>query len=386
MHAGLSAGEGRRRLWVMACLPSLFLLPCGALPVFQGSLDKGGEEGVGLRGLGLELRVVLHAYEPWVVHHFHNFHEACLRVHSPNAQACSSELLAVAPIKLKTVPVAFHHGVHTVGGKGMRAWLEAAFVGTEAHGATLCSDAFLLLHDVNHGVFCARGELRAVGLVKTAGVARELDDSHLHPEAEAVVGNVLLTCVAHGENLALDAPVSKATRDKDAVEVFEGARTLPFQIFRGEADDLHATVVGDAPVDERFVNGFIGVLQVDVFANDADAYAVCGEFQFAHDVLPIVEIAWFGGDVETAHDKLVQVLACKGERKLVDGGFHITAFDDGVDGNIAIKAEFPPHVHGHRMLCATDEDVRLDADFTELGDALLRRFCLQLACRLQEGD
>ena len=45
--------------------------------------------------------------------------------------------------------------------------------------------------------------------------------------------------------------------------------------------------LADAAVDDRLVDRFVGVLQLDVFADDADAHAMLRRDEFADDFLPV---------------------------------------------------------------------------------------------------
>ena len=74
------------------------------------------------------------------------------------------------------------------------------------------------------------------------------------------------------------------------------------------------------------------------------------------------------------------------ERQLVDRGLHIHLLDDGLHGHVAKHAELLAHLGRERVIAAADEEVRLDADLTQLRDGLLRRLRLQFARSLQVRD
>ena len=66
-----------------------------------------------------------------------------------------------------------------------------------------------------------RVELGRVGVIRTESRARELDDHALHAHAEAERRHTALAAEAGRLHFALDAPVSEAARNDDAVEADE---------------------------------------------------------------------------------------------------------------------------------------------------------------------
>ena len=70
---------------------------------------------------------------------------------------------------------------------------------------------------------------------------------------------------------------------------------------------MHRGVVGDACVDDRFVNGFVSVLQLDVFTDHADFDFVSGRFEAAYHVVPDFHVAVGGVEVEVFDHQVVEV-------------------------------------------------------------------------------
>src|SRR5690606_26514690 len=104
-----------------------------------------------------------------------------------------------------------------------------------------------------------------------ADVPGELDGRDLHAEADAEIRDVAFTGILGGEDLALDAAVAEAAGDQDAVDVADDRfRAVLLDRLGLYADDVDLGVVMRAGVDQRFVDRFVGVLQLDVFAGDGD--------------------------------------------------------------------------------------------------------------------
>ena len=59
-------------------------------------------------------------------------------------------------------------------------------------------------------------------------------------------------------------------------------------------------------MDDRFVNRFVGVLQFDVFADDADAHPMLRRDQLADDLLPMRHVGGRRIELQQAADEIVQ--------------------------------------------------------------------------------
>ena len=275
---------------------------------------------MGLVRLGLELRVALHAEEPRVALQLGDLHQAAFRVPAADDQAGLLEAGEVIVIHLEAVTVALGHDFLAVGLARERAGLEFAVVSAEPHRAALQDNVALLVHQRDDRVRRFHIELDGVGVFQPQHVARELDDRDLQPEAQAVIGNPVFPRVAGGGDLALDAPVAKAAGDQNTVELLKfGQPGLRLEVFGVDADDFHARLVGDAGVAEGFVDGFIGVLQLDVFADHADLHLVLGRLDAADDLGPDILRVGAGLEPELVHDELIKALLLQHEGQLVDG-------------------------------------------------------------------
>src|SRR5207253_5279272 len=66
-------------------------------------------------------------------------------------------------------------------------------------------------------------ELGAVRAAETGDVAREFDGGELHAEADAQIGNAVLTRIADRAHLALGTALAEAARDEDRVHLLQAA-------------------------------------------------------------------------------------------------------------------------------------------------------------------
>ena len=97
-------------------------------------------------------------------------------------------------------------------------------------------------------------------------------DGALHAQADAEERDPVLAGEADRLDLAVDAALAEAAGHQHAVDPGERlarplrARSPPPR----SADDPHPRVVGDAGVVERLVDRLVGVVVLDVLADDGD--------------------------------------------------------------------------------------------------------------------
>src|SRR6185312_5819308 len=163
-------------------------------------------------------------------------------------------------------------------------------------------------------------------------------------------------------------------------------RAVAFNFLGIDALDFHAAIVGDAAMNNGFVNGFVGVLQADVFADDTDAHAMLRRDEFANDFLPMRHVGRAGFEMQQAADNLVHVLALEHERHFVNAVVDVLFLDDGFERDVAKEGNFLANFFIQRKFAAANQHVRGDADFAELGDGLLGGLGLEFSGGLNERD
>ena len=157
-------------------------------------------------------------------------------------------------------------------------------------------------------------------------------------------------------------------------------RAVALDVLGVHADDFYGAVVADPRVRERFVNGFIGVLQVDVLADDGDFHlpAFRGDEPADYGV-PRRHVAFGRVDSELVHDEPVHPLFGEHQREFIYGMLHIHLLNHRFLLYVAEERKLLAHIVGHGLFGAADEYVGLYADFAQLRNALLRGFCFELA-------
>src|SRR6478672_6705495 len=128
-------------------------------------------------------------------------------------------------------------------------------------------------------------------VVETTDVARELDNRRLHPETDAEKrksrGARLTDCLDHSFHAAYAEP----TGNEESIDVAEhllGAFAAR-EILARHPLNVDADVVGDATVNERFVDALITVGVVGVLPDDGNANTLMGHENALHDFAPCRE-------------------------------------------------------------------------------------------------
>ena len=151
--------------------------------------------------------------------------------------------------------------------------------------------------------------------------------------------------------------------------------------------DLHLGAVVEAGVAQRLDHRQIGVGQVDVLADDADADGPDGGVDLADQTLPVGEVDGVGGlvELEQPEDVAVEPLLVEDERDLVD----VVGVDrrhHRLDGHVAQQRDLALEVVGDHPVRAAHDDVGLDAPAAQLGDRVLGGLGLLLAGRAEVGN
>ncbi len=131
--------------------------------------------------------------------------------------------------------------------------------------------------------------------------------------------------------------------------------------------DFHTAIVGHAAVDDRFVNRFVSVLQLDIFAHHTDADAMLRRDELADDFLPVRHLGWRHVQAQKVAHQVVHALTLEHERHLVNRMVHVFLLDHGLEWHVAIQGDFLTKLLVERFLAAANDDVRGDANLAQLG-------------------
>ena len=100
--------------------------------------------------------------------------------------------------------------------------------------------------------------------------------------------------------------------------------------------------------------------------------------------MPFSKIQSLGfGQSQSIHDHLIEFVLDKIERNLINGEVGVAFLDDAFVGHVAKERDFGEFFLRNRLFGATHNKIWLNANFTELPNAVLSRFGLQLARGLE---
>src|SRR5690606_31311609 len=181
-----------------------------ALLRFLRSLHEGDEQRVRILDRALILGVELRADIERVVLDLHDLYQARFRIDAGWYHASFVELRQERIIELVAMAMALADMVAVVNLRNAAAFLQVAGIRAKAHGAAHLGNGLLLLHHRNHCIVGIGRHLRAVRVLQAKDVPRELHAGHLHAEADAKEGNLLLPRDADRLDLAFNAARAEA--------------------------------------------------------------------------------------------------------------------------------------------------------------------------------
>src|SRR5579863_7473583 len=231
-------------------------------------LDEGLEQRMGLEGLRLQLRMELDANEPRMLGQLDDLGQDSIGGHAREAEAGRFQPFLVVDVDLIAVPVALADPVAAVDGTDLAVGLEPAVIGAEPHAAAEITTFVAPLDQVAAHPFghqaddrlVGRTELGRVRLADAGEVSRPFDHGHLHPEADAEIGNPAFSREAGRMDLAFRPALSEPARHQDAMHAFQVVHgVFAFEDLGIDPVEAHLDVVGDAAMDERLAQGFVGI-------------------------------------------------------------------------------------------------------------------------------
>ena len=325
----------------------------------------------------------LAAQEPRVIGDFNDFHQCAIGGLAAENHAHIRKAFAVGIVEFVAVAVAFVDIGCFVGFESVRPFRNGAGIRAEAHGPSLVAFRIAALHglfaeivpfghQVDELVLGERVEFFGVGFLDADDVAGEFDDRALHTEADPEEGHIVFTGIPDGFDFPFDAAVPEAAGHEDAVSAFEGlCDVFGGHLFGIHIAQIHGDPVGDAAMHQRFVKALVGFLQFDILADDGDGDPALRILDVVDQLFPRLKLGVAGGQAQHDGDLLIQPFLIEFQGQFVDVA-HIHGGKHGVLVHIAEQGDFGAEVGGDGLFAAAEDDVRLDADRTELLDAVLR--------------
>src|SRR5579875_162893 len=340
--------------------------------IFDAGSDEGGEERVGREGLGLEFGMKLAADEPGMVGNFDDFDVHAVGSFAGDAEAGSGQRLFVIAIEFVAMAMTLGNFGLAVGFGGERAGLEFAGPGAKPHGAAHFVHAEKLAQLVNHAMRSAGVEFGAIGAIELRHLTRIFDGSALHSEANAEERHLAGARVGDGIDHAGNAALSETAGNQDPIDMMQqalgsGGRVdiLGFNPF-----DDDALAIGEAAMDESFAKAFVGVFQLNILPDHADANLALRMLKSFEHGEPAAQVARRRLQVQKLQQLFVEALGSERERDFVNVG-DVGGGNDGRFGHVAEQRDFSFQIGAQRAIAAANQDIGLNTDAEEFLDAVL---------------
>ena len=214
-----------------------------------------------------------------------------------------------------------------------------------------------------------------------------LNHHALQTQAQAQRRNTMLARPPQSTKLALDAPNAEASGNNDRINASElaGSTFGSFACIRRNPADIDPRIIREAAVLDCFRYRQIGVVQVDVLANESNLKAVFRGVHALQKFLPFLPVNVAEGQSEPLDEVGVEPLSMQRQRHVVDGG-DIGALNDGVTVHIAHERYLRLDAFRQRAIGAQHQRIRCNANRAQCTAGVLRRLRLQLACCGQERN
>ena len=329
-------------------------------------------------GTALELRVKLGTHEPGVVRQLDDFYQAAVWGQARQPHTAHLHLRPEIVVELVAVAVALGDLCRAIQLPAAGALRQHAGVAAQPHGAALGGDIHLVRHQVDDRVG-GGGKFGGAGVCPAQHVAGELDHRHLHPQADAEVGNAAFPGVPHGRDHALDAPVAEAAGHQDAAAARQPLRRTGLrQGLRVHPPDVYYRVVGGARMVQGLHHGEVGVVELGVLAHQGDGHPLAGVLLPLHHGAPLPQIRLVSDEAQLPAHHLVQTLLGHQQGHLIQR-LRRGVLDDAVRLDIAEQGNLPADVLCDGHVAPAYQNIRLDAQGQKLLHGVLGGLALQLA-------
>ncbi len=249
--------------------------------------------------------VVLDTNEPRMVLDLHNLHTLTLVILANEVQSTLSQTINVLWVDLVSVAVSLEDlGLVAVQGAELgplRSRLELSWAETKTHGATH-SGLVNLWHEHDDWIFSALVQLRRGRALHVAHMARKLNNSDLHTEADTKVWGFVGTCPLRSLDHTLGTAVSETTWNQDSIG---GADLVPRLVVSGwvallgcvlqlggvDPAEVELLLAAHSGVLERLDDGKVGVVEGGVLADQSDVDFLGGVVDAVGQLGPLMPCA-----------------------------------------------------------------------------------------------
>src|SRR5690348_9396692 len=160
----------------------------------------------------LELGMKLGCNKPGMICQFDHFNQCIICRTATNNHAMSLHAFPILIIELIAMAMTFKYNRFSIRFVGFCARGQATYPVTQAHSTTFISYIALRVHKIDDWIWGLRIKFCAISIGHTQNVTCEFNDSNLHTQAQAKIGNVISTSEVGCFDFSFNSTMPKATR------------------------------------------------------------------------------------------------------------------------------------------------------------------------------
>src|SRR5580698_315366 len=206
-----------------------------------------------LERLRLEFRMELAADKMRMVGQLHHLHVSSIGGRTGDAQSRRRQRPFILAVEFITMPVALADFGRPINPVRQRVWLDLARPRAKTHRAAKLFNAAQFAQFVDHPMRRCRIELARVCLGQSHHIARKLDASRLHAQANSEIWDFLFARITNRDQHAFDTSLAESARNQYPVIAFKLCFNALFvgtlQTFRFNPVQLQLQIVSQRPVD-----------------------------------------------------------------------------------------------------------------------------------------
>ena len=341
---------------------------------------------MGLVGAALELRVILHTDIKIVPFDFHRLHNVIIGRSAADGQTGRFQFRPEAVVEFIAVAVALGDIQFAVYPVHLGAGDNLAGVSTQAQRAALGGFVALVGQKVNDLMGAVRVKFAGVGIRHACHKPGKGNHGHLHSQADAEIRQIVGAAVVSGGNLSVNAPVAEATGNHHTGAVGENLlHILGVYCFGINPLDVDMSAVGIACVAQSLRYGEIGIMQLHIFAHQANGDLTVAPVNPVEHGVPVAQVDVRGLNAQLPADNGRKIALFQH-----DGSFiqlrQGDVFNHAVGLHVAEHGNLLENGILQRLIAAQDDDVRLHAHALQFLYRMLSGLGLVFVRAAQEGN
>ena len=329
---------------------------------------------------GFELGVELNAHKEGMVRQLDYLGKTPSRVPARKLHSACAESIEEFIIEFIPMAVALMDFLFIIQLIRKAVLFKAAGVAAEAKGtADALNIIDLILHEVDYGMLCVEIHLCGMGIRPAEDVTGVFDNRNLHAEADAEIREHMFPCIARSDHHAVNAPFAEASGNEYAVDILKYLlRTAALDILSGNPFDIDPCIIGNTAVAQRFGNGEICIVKLDILAYERDITFLFGADIALNHCAPLPEIGFALLKAEGIEHDPAKASFFEHERYFIEGT-GVEIFNDVLLGDITEQAYLAPDAAVDGVIAAANDDIGLYTDALKLLDRMLGGLCLELS-------